>query len=198
MANLGMNFDASQVAPSESFDAIPAGNYLVQIINSEMRPTKIGDGQFLWLEHEILDGQFQGRKLWNNINLVNQSAEAVQIAQRQLSAICHSINEMNVQDSEQLHFKPLIAVVKMIPAGFVRKGKNGRPDYTYANSENEIGGYKPAEGAAVQPQTQQQRPAAQAQQRPVTQPQTQRPVTQQPAAQPATRTAPWHSARTAA
>jgi len=56
MAYIGMQFDANQVEPSTSFDVIPAGKYHVQIVNSEMRPTKSGTGRYLWLELSIMDG----------------------------------------------------------------------------------------------------------------------------------------------
>jgi hypothetical protein len=180
MALLGMNFDATQVAPQESFAAIPSGDYPAQILKTEMRATKDGNGQYLWLEHEIIDGDFKGRLLWNNLNLVNASAEAVQIARRQLSAICHAIGEMNVTDSEQLHFKPFIVSVKLKPAGF--REKNG---YVTTDAKNEIGGYKAASGPGVQVRS---APQTQA-------PQASRPAAQTaPAAQPA-KQAPWSRAR---
>jgi hypothetical protein len=135
MANLG-NFDATQVAPNEPFEVIPGGKYPVQIVQSEMRPTKDGGGQYLWLEEEIIDGEYKGRKLWDRLNLTNNNAHAVEIAQRTLSAICHAVGQLHVTDSEALHFKPMIATVRVKPA----KG-----DY---DASNEIRGYEPMGGAA--------------------------------------------------
>ena len=136
MAALGQNFDATQVAPSAPMETVPPGDYVVQIINSEMKSTKDNTGQFLWLEMDIIDGEFQGRKLWDRLNLVNNNAQAVEISQRALSAICHSTGVLNVQDSEQLHFKPMVASVKVKP-----------PKGEY-DASNEIKGYKPLNGAA--------------------------------------------------
>lgn len=130
MAQLG--FDATQVAPSQAFEVIPAGKYKVQITDSDMRPTKDGNGQYLWLEMEILDGEFQSRKLWDRLNLVNQNQQAVEIAQRNLSALCHATGKLHVSDSQELHFIPVVASVKVRPA---------RDNY---DASNEIRGYEAA------------------------------------------------------
>lgn len=115
MANLGGTFDATQVEPQGEYTPIPAGEYKVQIITSEMVATKAGDGQMLKLELEIMDGAQAGRKIFDRLNLDNPNATAVEIAQRQLSAICHAVGVLSVQDSEELHFKPMIAVIVVTP-----------------------------------------------------------------------------------
>lgn len=132
MAQLGGTFDATQVAPNQPFEVLPPGKYKVQVTDSDMRPTKDGTGQYLWLEMEILDGEYQGRKMWDRLNLVNQNQQAVEIAQRSLSALCHATGKLHVSDSQELHFIPVIATVKVRPA----KG-----DY---DASNEIRGYEAA------------------------------------------------------
>jgi len=65
-----------------------------------------------------------------------ESAKAqVEIAQRTLSAICHAIGKLSVQDSEELHMQPMTAVVA------VKAPSTGRDGKTYAAS-NEIKTYK--------------------------------------------------------
>jgi hypothetical protein len=115
MANLGATFDATTVEPNKPFEPLPPGRYLVQIVTSEMRPTKDGMGQYLWLEMDVLEGEYVGRKLFDRLNLVNGNPTTVEIAQRTLSAICRAIGRMQVQDSEELHLIPLIADVKVKP-----------------------------------------------------------------------------------
>ena len=104
-------FDASSVEPAVPLDLLPPGKYRAQIVQSEMQATKQGDGQMLCLEFDILDGPQHGRKLWDRLNLVNRSQQTVEIAQRQLSAICHAVDRIQVTDSEQLHFKPMMLTV---------------------------------------------------------------------------------------
>lgn len=139
MANLGMTFDATQVEPSAGFEVIPAGKYHVQIVNSEMRPTKAGNGEMLWLEMTIIDGPHANKRLFDRLNLVNPNQQAVEIAQRTLSAICHATGQMSVSDSEQLHHRSMIANVKVRPAGPDKSG-------THREAQNEIGGYEPMSG----------------------------------------------------
>lgn len=139
MAQLGQAFDASSVEPNAPAEIIPPGKYPVQIVNSEMRATKDGNGQYLWLELDLIDGPHRGRKLWDRLNLVNANQQAQDIAQRTLSAICHATGQMHVSDSEQLHMRPMLATVKVRPAGPDRSG-------TIRDAQNEVRGYEAMAG----------------------------------------------------
>lgn len=141
MAVLGAVFDATQVQPQEAFSIIPGGKYKAHIIASEIRATNNGAGQYLWFEMEILDGEHAGRKLWDRLNLWNDNATAVDIAQRTLSAMCHATGQLHVEDSEALHFKPMLVTVRVRPAG---PGKDGKQ----YDASNEIRGYEAVNGAA--------------------------------------------------
>ena len=99
MAFLGETFDANNVAPSVPFEVVPPGKYVVQIVKSAMEPTKSGNGEALNLEMEIMEGPHAGRKVWDGLNLRNTNAQAVEIAQRTLSAICHAVGKLQVSDS---------------------------------------------------------------------------------------------------
>lgn len=50
-------FDATQVAPQESINPIPAGVYLAQAIESDVRPLKSGMGRSLSITFQVLEGQ---------------------------------------------------------------------------------------------------------------------------------------------
>ena len=101
-------FDATKVAPAVSVsDCVPAGEYVAMITESSMAVTKSG-GEMLKLTLTILEGQHQNRKVWANLNLINANPTAVEIAQRELSAICYAVGVLNLNDSAQLHNKPLV------------------------------------------------------------------------------------------
>lgn len=102
-----LNFNAAEVDPAQSFDAIPAGWQTAQITDSSMHPTKAGDGEYLKLEFTILGGDYDGRKVWTNLNLENPNPKAVEIAYQKLSAIAHAVGVLQVEDSSELHHKPL-------------------------------------------------------------------------------------------
>lgn len=170
MASLNGTFDATQVEPNAPFEVLPAGKYPVHIVASDMRPTKDGNGSYLWLELEVLDGEQKGRKVYDRLNLDNQNQQAVEIAQRALSAICHATGKLHVTDSEELHFIPMEATVRVRP-GRVHEGK----EYS---ASNEVRGYTAIAGAAS--------PAA----RPA--------AASRPAAAPARSAAPWKRGNAAA
>lgn len=114
MAYLGA-FDANTVEPAD-FSALPTGDYTAIITDSEMRSTKNGSGQYLMLTFQIIEGKAKGRYVWHNLNLQNQNTKAEEIAQRELSAICHATGRLKISDSEQLHNIPIKIHVAYIPA----------------------------------------------------------------------------------
>jgi len=136
MADL-TGFDARKVEPN-SFEALPAGDYPVVIVASEMKDTKDKQGKFLELKLQVLSGQFQNRTLYDRLNLVNKNDQAVQIAKGTLSAICRAVNVLTPKDSAELHSKPMVAAVK------AKKADDG-------NIRNEVAGYKPRGTTAAKP-----------------------------------------------
>ena len=141
-----ISFDASGVEPAGPFELLPPGKYRAQIVQSEMQPTKQGDGQMLCLEFDVLDGPYQGRKLWERLNLVNRNQQTVDIAQRQLSAICHAVDRIQVTDSEQLHFRPMLLTVTVE----LDKRDEHLP-VDQRRKQNRIKGFARASGAAAAP-----------------------------------------------
>jgi hypothetical protein len=151
---VALNFNAANVKPKDEIEVLPPGDYTVMIVASEMRETKDGTGQYLWLEMDVTEGEAQGRKLWDRLNLINKNAKAAEIAERTLSSICHAVGKLNVADSEELHGCTLVAKVKVRP---------GQGDY---GPSNEVANYRAAAGGQV---VQMQRAAQPAQQAPVQQ-----------------------------
>lgn len=156
-----LNFDARQVDPQQSFEPIPAGWYNMMIVESEMRPTKDGNGAYLQLTLKVMDGQYAGRQVFDRLNLQHQNPVAAEIAYRRLSAYCHATGVLQIQDSQQLHGIPLKARVA------VRTDSTGQYD-----PSNEIKAVKPINeetGTTAAPA--QQGFQAQPQQAPAPQPQ---------------------------
>ena len=115
MARFDTAFDATGIEPTTAYEILPAGKYRAQIVESEMRVTRNGMGQFLWLMLDIIEGQYQGRKLFDQLNLVNSNPQTVEIAQRTLSAICHATGKLQVNDSVDLHLVPMTIQVGVKP-----------------------------------------------------------------------------------
>jgi len=133
-------FDAGTVDPTTTYEPIPAGWYKAVFTESEEKPTKAQTGSYLQLSAEIIEGEYQGRKLIERLNLNNPNSTAVEIAQRTLSAICRSISVMTPRDSTDLHDKPFMVKVKVKPG-----------DANYGPS-NEIAGYEATNGGSAAPE----------------------------------------------
>jgi hypothetical protein len=117
------NFDASQHEPFESnFEPLPAGWYKVSIQKDEVKPNKNNNGTILAFNYGVLDGKYQNRKLFDNLNIKNINPTAEKIAYQKLSAISRAVGKMQWKLSEELHNIPFWILVKVKPA------KDGYPE----------------------------------------------------------------------
>ena len=202
-----LNFDASQIAPDTGAqDPVPAGWYNVMIDQTELKPTKDATGNYLEVRHTILDGAQQGKKVYGRLNLRNANPTAQEIGYKQLSAICHSVGVIQVQDSAQLHNIPLKIKVKLRPASGDYEASNEIVAWKNINEQVQMAGvvaggfpaasptapafaapaFAPAAPVAPPVAPQQPAPAGFAPQAAAQpQPQWQPPAAQQPWAQPA-------------
>lgn len=154
MAEFPETFDPNEVPEDDrNFDPIPAGDYDMQCIESEIKDTKDGTGQMLVLTHEIISGPHANRRIWDRLNIRNQNADAQRIAQRALADLCLAVGLGAIRDSEELHFKPFVGRVA------IRVDKSGQ--YGPQNTVR----YKARAGSApaskAPPQQPAQKPAAQ-------------------------------------
>lgn len=147
MSLLNMQFTADDL--KDDFQPLPAGNYVAQIANSEIKQSKNGDN-YLSLEWEILDGEYTNRKIFQSLNLWNPNPVAVSIAKKDLAKISMAIlGRDNVGDSGELHYRPIKIRVA------IKKDKNG----VYAD-RNAIKGYEALANQA-RPNFQTQQPQSQ-------------------------------------
>jgi hypothetical protein len=108
-----LNVDLRQIPPQTALTPVPEGWYKVRIVKSNIKTTAKGDGGYLELQHEVLEGQYQNRIIYWNLNLFNPSAQASEIAYKQLSSIGHCLGVFSLQDQNmpdqvvpQLHNQP--------------------------------------------------------------------------------------------
>jgi hypothetical protein len=141
------SFNAATVAPDTSREILPAGTYNARIIESSVEPLKSGNGLGMKLTLDIIDGPHKGRRLWSQLNIQHTNEVAQKIGQQQLSAICHAVGVINMQDTAQLHNKPLKVRVKI------------RQDAVYGD-KNEVAGYEAMGGVATPPAAQAAAPQA--------------------------------------
>jgi hypothetical protein len=133
------SFNASNVEPSTPMDVLPKGKYLCMAIASELKPTKNGTGEYLQITFEVLDGSAKGRKIFERLNIRNSNKTAEDIAQRALSALCHAVGVIELEDSDQLHNIPVMIDLDIDPA----KGEY--------SAQNRVKGYSAAGGQTSAP-----------------------------------------------
>lgn len=128
MAKLPSSFNDADA--SDEFP--PAGEYLVEIVKSDMKETKSGTGQYLAVQFKILEGKNKGSIVFNNYNIINDNEVAVKIAIRELDKLCAALGKKrkDIIDSSQLHAIPFIIVLELRPADDAYPG-------------NVVKGYKP-------------------------------------------------------
>lgn len=155
MSSLNMQFDPTKVDPNQP-EPVPVGDYLMQAIESKVAPTKKGTGTMLNLTFDILEGPYKGRRVYENINVTNDSPAAQQIGQKQLSALCHAAGLLTaVTNSEQLHYKPFLATIGIQAAEGQYAAKNVVQKYIFgktaaqtAGTQSQAPGQGPAQGSA--------------------------------------------------
>jgi hypothetical protein len=81
-----MSFDLSNVK-AQGNDTLPAGKYVCNITNAELKDTKAGNGQYIKIEFTVKEGDSSGRKLWAQINVKNSNPKAAEIGLSQLKAL---------------------------------------------------------------------------------------------------------------
>jgi hypothetical protein len=138
MAELDYEVGTEQM---DSFEPIPAAKYEAMVTDSKVQDTKSGNGgKALALTWTIVAGEYEGRKVFDNVNLVNPNPQAVEIGRKQLnsiSAACGYPAGTRISDSTMLHDRPCLIDVRVQPAGPDKKG-------IHRDARNAIRGYEPA------------------------------------------------------
>lgn len=111
MAQFNFNAQAHTPASTPSRSPLPKGVYQAIVMDSTIKSTKLGTGQYIELTLQIVDGQFAGRRLWDRLNISNPSKKAEDIALAQLQSLCQAVGVTNMTDTFQLHDRPFSVTV---------------------------------------------------------------------------------------
>lgn len=117
-------FDATGIAPAADRVLVPKDKYLMQIVKIDLTPVKERpEEKYVAIELDILEGDFAGTKLWDNLSIFSQDEVPARIANARMSAICHSLDILRVTNLADLIGKPLVASVYIKPRETDRSGK---------------------------------------------------------------------------
>lgn len=111
MAEFNFNAKAHTPASNPVRSPLPKDIYQAIVMDSTIKATKLGTGQYIELTLQIVDGQFAGRRLWDRLNISNPSKKAEDIALAQLQSLCQAVGVTNMTDTFQLHDRPFSVTV---------------------------------------------------------------------------------------
>jgi hypothetical protein len=104
MAHLGETFDVQTLPQGNSgtFEPLPPGWYSATIMAAELKATKSGTGQYISIRYDITGPTHQGRVVFGNLNIRNQSPKAEEIGRQQLREIMQATGLGSVDDTDQM------------------------------------------------------------------------------------------------
>ena len=129
------SFDTSTVEVSgagSDMPPVPDGTYHAMVMGSEIKTTAKG-GTMIVLEWQIIGDGHDGRRIWQNYNVVCPgSKKAEDIAKADMASACQAMGLDGYEDTEELHMQEIKITVSTEPA------KDGWP------AKNKIDAYAPA------------------------------------------------------
>lgn len=145
-----MPFNPMDYDPSQSAGQLPVGQHIVVVTGAEVKATKECTGGYLQLFLKVVQGESMGATGAWNLNLYNNSVKAVEIANKQMSALCYAIGVFAViNDASQLFDKPF-----MVEVGQQKEN----PQYTEIKKILTVNGQDPKTVNPNAPQQQVQQP----------------------------------------
>lgn len=133
MAELRKAFDFSTVDIKDSFDPLPPNDYIIEMIDSEVRQTKVGDGEYMAARFRVCDGPYENRNFFINVTMESQNPVALSIGEKAMAQICAAVGlQKLLENTNELHNIPMLARLA------IEEGKNGYP------ARNKVVWYKPA------------------------------------------------------
>ena len=137
-----LDMQTAELPDPDTLEPVPPGEYMVEIVASDVVLTKAGDGERLSLTLNIVGGNYENHKIFDNINFRNPNEIAERIGKQTIKAICQAVGfEGHLEDSTALHGVPLLARV-------VIDDKN--PNY---KPKNVVKGYRAAQQSAPPPRS---------------------------------------------
>ena len=110
-----LSFDPDATEGTGGFTPVPPGKYLLEIQESDIRPTKSGTGEYLYLVIRVVTGPYENRLIFDRLNFSNPNPQAQEIAQKALKRLVRlcglPLSILHDLDTERLHFKRFEAVV---------------------------------------------------------------------------------------
>ncbi len=102
--------------PEGRYEPIPEGRYRLRIIDAEVRGNKAGNGEYLFIEWEVIGGEHEGRNFRSYFTTEHEkSPKAVEIGLSRIRRMLEALSMDALTDPMQLKNRDLDADVKINP-----------------------------------------------------------------------------------
>lgn len=108
----------NQLEDADDFPAVPVDDYLCQVVETDYRKNKAGNGYFIELKFEIIQGKatgvaHKGRRLIDIFNTSNPSQQAVEISRKKIKPVLQANGVASLVDTDQLLGARVVCKTKM-------------------------------------------------------------------------------------
>lgn len=142
MAYLDHAIELSDLPESSGdYELLPAGWYNCTIGGAELRNNSKGTGQLIAVKYSITGPTHQGRVVFGNINIRNQSTKAEEIGRQQLGELMRATGIPRLTDTDQLIGQNLS--IKLA----IQEAKTDAMTGKTYDARNEVKGFKALSGA---------------------------------------------------
>lgn len=110
MSDFGLE-DFESVEPQGTYELLPVGKYIAVISGTEKKTASTGNGDYLSLKVQILDGPHAKRVLFDNLNLWHSKPDTKEMAKRRLKMICLALGmpkDYTPQKFSEITGKPIV------------------------------------------------------------------------------------------
>lgn len=128
MSKFGFDLNEYESSGTRDYSPIPKGEYTIKCTDAEVKTTRSG-GEMIAATFEVVGGEHDGRKVWNNYNIHNDSEKAQKIGREQVASWARACGKPNATSFDELLERKFIASID------IEKGKDGYAD------KNRIVGY---------------------------------------------------------
>jgi hypothetical protein len=115
-----------QASAPRSFEPLPTGTYTAIVSGDKVSNTKAGDAM-LTMEYTIIDGEFNNRKVWTNMNIGHSDPAVAGRALGDLKALASACNLAEAQTTAELFDIPFALKLGQKPK---KDGEKGQMEQT--------------------------------------------------------------------
>jgi hypothetical protein len=127
-------FNATEVAPSTfGRDPLPKGTYRVQISKIEELVSKNSGNKYIKVEYTVIDGEYETRKHWQNINFWHPKPDVQKRARAEFSSLCRATGVLTPNGLGDLENRTLALSLGL------RKNDSDEPENTITKMEPDAG-----------------------------------------------------------